>query len=153
VRDRLLSRQHSVHDLAELFWSIGSLDSETLAVLDAWLHSGDETRFREVLRLIVAGPEDLVFKFPFFAIHVVHSAAEFGDGIRQKAFGGFISRTQRRTWDGTPSKAPAKMVELRDSAAELAHKMANVPEGARLFSSLAEVLSRDITSWRPPDEE
>jgi hypothetical protein len=108
VRDRLLGEQRYVHDLVELFWSMGDSDSETLAVLDAWLHPPDETRFREVLRLIAAGPEDLLFKFPYFAVHVSHSAAEFGEEVVQEAIGGFVARSRHRAWNGTPSEPPGQ---------------------------------------------
>ena len=74
VRDRLVMRDYSVHDLTELFWSIGTLDVVTLSVVDAWLHAADQEQFHAILRLIQVAPHNLPFLFPYFAIHVLHCA-------------------------------------------------------------------------------
>ncbi len=153
VRDRLVMKDCSVHDLTELFWSMGTLDIETLSVMDAWLHSGDEKTFHAILRLIRVAPNDLPFSFPYFALHVLQRASELGDETVQEAVGDFVARTRSRSWEGTSSGPPAEMLQLRDSAGELAQRMARVPEGVRLFSAMAKALSSDIDSWTQRHEE
>jgi hypothetical protein len=45
------------------------------------------------------------------------------------------------------------MLQLRDSAIEIIERMAGIPEGVRLFSTMAKALSRDIDSWTQWREE
>jgi Domain of unknown function (DUF4062) len=153
VRDRLVMKDHSAHDLTQLFWSMGALDAKTLAVMDAWLHSGDEAKVTAILHLVRAAPHDLPFSFPYFALHLLHCASEFGDEAVQEAIDDLVLRTRSRSWLGAPSEPPPDMLQLRDMANQLAQRASGIPEGLSLFSVIAEAFNRDINSWRQSGEE
>ncbi len=153
VRDLLVMKDHSAFDVTELFWSMGSLDVETLSVMDAWLHSGDEERFAAILRLIRLAPHNLPFAFPYFALHVLHCASDYGSETLQEAIDDLVARTRSRSWSSRPPEPPVEMLQLRDAASQLAQRMAGIPEGIRLFSMMAETLDADINSWKQRYEE
>lgn len=144
---------HSVHDLKRVFWSIGNPDVDTLSVIDAWLHDGDEAKFTAALRLIGSGPEDLVFQFPYFAVHVLRAASEFGDDVVQQAIAALATEIIHRSWTGGLAEAPPEMVQLHNRADRLARAMAGVPEGAKVFRAVAEGLRRQIDDWKKETDE
>jgi hypothetical protein len=147
IRDRLVKGSHSAHNLTDFFWSVGQLDLITLSIIDVWLHSGDQAKFAAILHLIRAAPCKLPFSFPYFALHVLWCASEFGDTVVKGAMGDLLAGARNQTWLGGDSAAPSEMVLLRDEASRLAQMTACIPEGSRLFSAIAAALSRDIDSW------
>ncbi len=148
VRDRMVIEGHSAYDLARVFWSIGSLDAETLSAIDAWLHCGDQAKCDAILRLIRSGPEDLAILFPYFAVHVLRCAAEFGEDMVQEAIEGLVAKTLDRYWMGESGEPPPAMKQLLERATRLLEAMAGVDEGVMLFSAMAKGLRRQAEGWK-----
>ena len=148
VRDRMVIEGHDAHELTRVFWSIGALDVDTLSVIDVWLRCGDQAKFEAVLRLIRSGPEDLAFLFPYFAVHVLRCASEFGDDMIQEAIDSLVAKTLDRSWMGEAAAPPPAMTQLLGRATHLVEALAGVAEGVRLFSAVAESVRKQIQWWK-----
>jgi hypothetical protein len=147
VRDRFIAGRYPRYRLTELFWSMGELNIETLGVLDEWLHSGDRPKVSTILRLIGGAPKNLAFAFPYFALHVIDSAAEIGGDLAQEAIWAFVSHARTGEWLGTPAQPPEAMLRLRDMAVGMADKTKHIPSGATLFSAIARAVDQEIRDW------
>jgi hypothetical protein len=147
VRDRFLGSKYPQYRLAKLFWSMGDLNTETLGVMDEWLHSGNRPKVSVVLRLVSDAPKNLAFAFPYFALHVVDSATEIGGDLAEEAAWAFVAHARTGGWLGTLAQPPQAMLTLRDTAVEMAEKMKAVPSGARLFSGIARAVDQEIREW------
>lgn len=147
VRDRFIASQYPRYVLAELFWSMGDLNIETLSVMDEWLHAGDRPKVSAVLRLICSAPKTLAFAYPYFALHVVDAASEIGGDLAQEAIDAFVIHPKTREWQGTPAQPPEAMLRLRDTAGEMAEKTRDIPFGTKLFSAITRAVDQEIREW------
>ena len=147
VRDRFIASQYPRYVLAELFWSMGDLNIETLSVMDEWLHAGDRPKVSAVLLLICSAPKTLAFAYPYFALHVVDAASEIGGDLAQEAIDAFVIHPKTREWQGTPAQPPEAMLRLRDTAGEMAEKTRDIPFGTKLFSAITRAVDQEIREW------
>jgi hypothetical protein len=127
-----------------LFWSAGTIDTQTLSVLDEWIHSGDEEKLNGILKLLTEGPP-IVSAKPLFAVHLVEEFARVGKEWEDRITGRLVSNSLSFSFG---YKIPSPIGNAHHTAAALIDRYKEGSPSHRLFKEL--VANKDAWSKQAP---
>jgi hypothetical protein len=118
IRDATMSGTNvSQSSIADLFWRIGQLDTETLSVLDEWLHE-DGAHVEAVDMLIRRCDKAMALERPIFALHACQLAVAVGPAIGETIAAAFVSNAMPSEWSGMPGEVPPAFTAIAARARE-----------------------------------
>jgi hypothetical protein len=135
-----------------LFWAAGTVDATTFAVLDEWVHSGDESKLAGLLRLLAEAPRGLVVSHPFFAIHLVDEYGRVGHEWEREMIAQLARNSLSLGFGYVHQEAgiPSPFGQAHEKAAELIKYFPADSPAYRLFAEL--VANKENWTSSPPIE-
>jgi len=81
------------HELASIFWHMGTTDVATFTVLDELLHTSNPDDAAMLVRLLSEASVGLAVSHPAFAVHVLTECAGYSEDLERAAMGRLISNS------------------------------------------------------------
>ncbi len=127
-----------------LFWSVATIDHQTLSMLDEWIHTREPENLNGLLKLLTEAPP-IVSSKPWFAVHLVEEFAHVGKEWEDRIIGRLVSNSLSFSFGyGIPSP----IGNAHDTAASLIDVYKEGSPSHRLFKEL--VANKDAWSKQAP---
>lgn len=140
IRDMLPATDYE-RDLTELFWRIGTLDDETLGVLDEWLHIPEKVKY--VIDLLSKAISKLAFSKPWFAFHILEAGSQEPE-LLDRAISRLVWNAMPHSLTGTPGQPPPALVDVQERAGLLRDTYSDIPLAVRLFTAIESAAVGDV---------
>jgi len=140
VRDMVADSDYD-SDLYQLFWRVGTLDDETLSVLDEWLHVPEKVKY--VMNLLSEAISGIAFSRPWFAFHVLEASSRDPDLLRS-AIGGFVWNAMPHSWSAAPGQPPQVFVETQERAQQFLETHKDMPLALKLYHAIEQSAAAEV---------
>jgi hypothetical protein len=153
VRDRFTTQPEQEFWLRELFWAIGSIDENTLGVIDELLHRGDTQSARIAFALLGGAPPELALSRPNFAVHVIEESRRADAQLGVSAESILLTNAQTGPFNRASGQPSPKYLSMKERSETLSELFAQGSSGNRLFTRLREVAVEMLNRERLDDEQ
>jgi hypothetical protein len=153
VATRFATQRDHAFWLRGLFWSIGSIDTTTLGVVDELVHRGDKDSVRDALQLVGGAPPELSLSHPHFAAHIVEEAGRVDSQLGSSAESVFISNALSGSFNRAPGQPSPKFASMKERCETLRTIFPQGSAGYRLFDRLHAAAVETLNRERLDDEQ
>jgi hypothetical protein len=153
VRDRFFSQPGQSFWLRELFWSIASIDSTALAVIDELLDRREAESIRIALQLIESAPPEFALNQPDFAVQVIEKCRGVDAKLGELAESVLLVNSQTGSFNRAPGQPSPRYVSLKERSESFRERFATGSAGHRLFTRMRDSAIEMLNRERLDDEQ